>query len=552
MIPHPSSSRVPSRPCPLLPAIAAITSTLLLLTACSGPGANSRSDASSDPTTLHYPNLDEPKRLDPAFVKDLYEGIVSGWIYDGLVGFGQGTDVEPRLAERWEVSPDGRTYTFHLREARYSDGKPVRAADVRYSFERVLHPATLSDRRWVLDRIEGAQEFITGKAAMLSGLTTPDDRTVIITLSRPSPVFLTMLAMPTGSIIREGAAGPVGVKPDESFDRNPVGTGPWVLTKWERDRFLEFRRNEHFWGNKPKLERLVYHVQVDDTVRRRQFEIGKFDIYQVGFQVWDSWRNDPTWSSRMVSVQELRTDFFGINTSKPALSDVRVRQALEHAIDKRRIFERLQRERGVLAHGPLPPGVPGYRADKTPREHDPEKASRLLAEAGVATQGDGRLRLEIWYREEALNSEIVQSAKADLEKLGIEVVPVARDQAALRSGIWEGRPDLFLGSWTLDYPDPEAALGPTFHSRNIPRQGNQAHFSDPETDRLIEAAQAETDPGRRIAAWQAVEQRVMEQVPWIPLFHRKSYYAVQPNVVGWKPALMYNADRFLDVGKMAK
>src|SRR5690606_29130088 len=171
-------------------------------------------------------------------------------------------------------------------------------------------PATLSDRRWVLDRIEGAQEFITGKAAMLSGLTTPDDRTVIITLSRPSPVFLTMLAMPTGSIIREGAAGPVGVKPDESFDRNPVGTGPWVLTKWERDRFLEFRRNEHFWGNKPKLERLVYHVQVDDTVRRRQFEIGKFDIYQVGFQVWDSWRNDPTWSSRMVSVQELRTDFF--------------------------------------------------------------------------------------------------------------------------------------------------------------------------------------------------------------------------------------------------
>ncbi len=507
---------------------------------------SSRPGSPGEGAVLHYSTIDEPRRLDPAFVKDLYEGVVSGWLYDGLTGFGAGTEIEPRLAERWDVSPDGRTYTFHLRDAVFSDGRPVRSADVRYSFERVLRPETGSDRKWVLDRIAGAQELTSGTTTSLSGLRTPDDHTVEITLSRPSPVFLTMLAMPTGSIIPEGAAGPPGAKPDPKFDEAPVGTGPWTLAGRERDRLLKFAPNERFWGDGPKLDGLVSHIQIDDTVRRRQYEIGNFDIYQVGFQVWDAWRKDPVRSQQLKSVQELRTDFFGFNASKGKLSDPRVRRAVALGVDTGKIFERLQRGRGVRARGPVPPGVPGYREGLAPYEYDPAAAAALLAEAGVETQGPDRLKLEIWYRDEALNAEIVQSARADLEKLGVETTPVARDQAAFRAGIWSGAPDLFLGSWTLDYPDPENALAPTFHSRNIPRQGNQTRFSDPVADRLIEAAEAETDPVRRLSKWQAVEDRVIEQTPWIPLFHRKTYYAVQPEVTGWTPAVMYNADRFTE------
>lgn len=521
---------------------AALLVAPVLLAACSS------SDRPSE-QVLHYSNLDDPRRLDPAFVKDLYEGIVSGFLYDGLTGFGTGTEIEPRLAHTWEVSRDGRTYTFRLRPARFSDGRPVRAQDVRYSFERILHPATGSDRKWVLNRIAGAREFTSGTANSLRGLVTPDERTVQITLDSPSPLFLTMLAMPTASIIPEGSAGAAGQKPDPAFDAKPVGTGPWVLSRRERDRLLEFTPNKHHWGNLPKLDRLIYHVQVDDTVRRKQFEIGALDIYQVGFQAWDSWRRNPPAGVELKPVQELRTDFVGINTSRPPLNDVRVRRALLLGTDREKIFRRLQKERGVLAAGPVPPEIAGHRSELTPLPYDPGRAGELLSEAGVTTSGPDRLQLGIWYREEALNSEIVHSIKADLEELGIEVTPVPRDQAALRSGIWSGAYDLFLGSWTLDYPDPENALAPTFHSRNIPRQGNQTFFSDPETDRLIEAAEKEVHPQKRIQAWQLVEDRVREQSPWIPLFHRQAWYAVQPEVQGWTPALMYNAERFKEVIK---
>ncbi len=480
---------------------------------------------------------DEPGRLDPAFNKDLYEGIVSGLIFDGLVGFGAGTDIEPRLAERWDVSTDGKTYTFHLRPARFHDGRDVTSADVRYSFTRLLLPATNSGRKWVVDRIAGADAVISGKTRDLAGLASPDRRTVAITLREPYPAFLTMLAMPAAGIIPAGAAG--AEKPDPAFDRAPVGTGPWVLTRWTRDQRLDFHPNPRFWGPRPRLERFVYQVQNDENARQRLFEAGALDITQVGFAIFDRWSRDPARSARMKAVQELRTDFLGFMNSKPALRDRRVRQAISHAVNTRSIFENFQKGRGELAHGPIPPGIPGYRADLPPRRHDPAAARRLLAEAGGSS-----LTLALWYRDEALTAEIARAVRGDLARVGVTVNLVPRDLAALRAGVWGGQPDLYIGSWTLDYPDPENAMVPPFHSRNIPRQGNGAHFSDPQVDALLEAAQRDPDPRSRVARFQAAEDAIRDACPWVFLFHRKSYYAVQPRVAGWNPAVMYNAERF--------
>jgi ABC-type transport system substrate-binding protein len=493
--------------------------------------------------TLNYSQPDEPRRLDPAFVKDLYEGIVSGFIYDGLVIFGKGADVEPGLAQRWEISPDLRTYTFHLRDAKWPTGAPITAADVRYSFTRILAPATGSERKWVLDRIDGAAEVVSGASPELRGLKEDDPHTVQITLSQPYPVFLTMLAMPNAAIIQDGSAG--REKPDPEFDKKPVGSGPWQLDKWLHDQRLEFVPNPNFWGDKPQLDRLVYNLQVDDQVRTRQFETGSLDICQVGFQAHENWMRDSKRAALTTSVQELRTDFIGFMNSKPKLADARIRQAVALAIDRETIFERLQKGRGVLAHSPVPPGIPGYRADIPPPRRDVAKAKALLGEAG---QGS-KLVLDLWFRQAPLESEICRAVKDNLAGAGIEVNLVPRDQAALRMGVHDAQADLYLGNWTLDYPDIENALYPPFHSRNIPRQGNGSHFSNPDVDKLLDDARAETSAGLRLAKFQKAEDAIVAQCPWVPLFHRRNYYAVQPELKGWTPALIYNADRFNDVRK---
>jgi len=493
-------------------------------------------------TTLNYVQMDEPKRLDPAFVKDLYEGIVSGFLYDGLVEFGAGDTVKPGLASSWEISPDGTTYIFHLRDAKFSDGRPVTAEDVRYSFTRVLRPKTNSQRKWVLDRIAGARVVIDGTAADLAGLETPDPRTVRITLESPYPPFLVMLAMPNAAIIPKDSAG--ADTPDLAFDQQPIGSGPWMLEKWIHDQRLIFKRNPHYWGAVPRLERLVYYVQTEDAVRYRQFQAGNFDIIQVGFQAHESWQNDPARAQLTTSIQELRTDYLGIMCTRKPLNDLRVRQAVSHAIDKTMIFRDIQKGRGVIATGPVPPGINAYVNPPEDYPYDPSRARQLLAKAGA--QGT---KLQLYYREEPLNAEIAQAVKDNLDAVGFHTELTPRDQAALRQAIHEGTADLFLGSWTLDYPDIENALFPPFHSSNIPRQGNQTHFKNEEVDRVLGVARAEGDNATRIDLYEKAEELVRKDAPWVPLFHRKVYYAVQPDVHGWTPALIYNADRFNHVWK---
>jgi ABC-type transport system substrate-binding protein len=244
------------------------------------------------------------------------------------------------------------------------------------------------------------------------------------------------------------------------------------------------------------------------------------------------------------AIQELRTDYIGIMCSKKPLDDVRVRQALSHAIDRDLIFRHIQKGRGVVAGGPVPPGIEGHVSPPPAYPYDVRKARALLKVAGHAA-----LPLELYYREEPLNGEIAQAVKAALEDAGVKVTLVPRDQAALRQAIHEGRAGLFLASWTLDYPDIENALYPPFHSSNIPRQGNQTHFRNAEVDIVLQQARDEGDNAKRIALYQQAEVLVRQQAPWIPLFHRKVYYAVQPRVSGWTPALIYNADRFSEVRK---
>jgi peptide/nickel transport system substrate-binding protein/oligopeptide transport system substrate-binding protein len=521
---------------------------LLFIAACAllfgcGRSQNGNGEAapgSFGPKVFNYSNIEEPKKLDPAYSYDVYEGIISGLMFDGLVLFDNGTNIVPGLAEKWEISPDGKVYTFHLRDAKFSNGKTVTSADVRYSFTRILRPETNSDRKWLFDRIVGADAVSSGTTRELKGLETPDAKTVKITLTRPYVPFLTKLAMPSAVIIPENSAGTD--KPSPAFEAKPIGSGPWVLDRWLHDQRLEFHRNDKFWGHVPDVERFNYHIQIDPRVTQRQFEVGNFDILDIDFTIYSQYVRDPEKRKRMIESPELNTYFVGILSNKPKLKDKRVRQALAYAVDTKSIFENLQKGRGTWAYGPVPPGINGYRPDLKPREYNPDKARQLLAEAGATN-----LELDLWYRDEALGTEMMTAVQKDLEKIGVKVNVFRRDWATVREAIYNGTPDLYFSSWWLDYPDIENAIEPYFASANIPRQGNGAHFSNPEVDKLIADAEAEADADKRIAKFQKAEDAIIDECPWIFLYHRKSYVVVQPWVKGYKPSLMYNSGRFEDV-----
>lgn len=509
-----------------------------LLTGCGGGGSKSGGGKSGN--VYNYVNTDEPKHLDPAFVYDVYESIVNGLLFDGLVNF-EGSEVVPGLAEKWAVSEDGTSYTFFLRNnAKFSDGKAVTSADVKYSFTRILDAKTNSDRKWVLQEIQGADELSSGTATELTGLDASKPNSVDIKLKRRFTPFLKKIAMPAAAIIPAGATD-TDQKLRE-FDRNPVGAGPWILSKWEHDQYLEFVPNEHYWGGRPKLDKFVYNVQIDDNVQRQQYKIGRIDQYIIGFTAWDEWVKDPKRKAALVELPELNTYFVGINHSKEKFKDKRVRQAISMAINKQEIFDKVQKSRGTIANGIVPPGIEGYRPDVKGMPYDPEKAKALLAEAGVKD-----LSVDIWIRTEAQNDEIASIIKENLKAVGVELNIMRRDIASLRDGIYNGGTELYTYSWWLDYPDIQNALEPTLHSRNIPRNGNGAHFNNPEYDRLLDAADQENDPAKRISLYQQAEDIAIEECAWIPTYHRTSYVAVQPWVKNYKPTLMPNAMKFLNV-----
>jgi ABC-type transport system substrate-binding protein len=534
-----SSHKVSQRTTALLGTIAALP---LIFSGCGGG-----SDSKSGLKIYDYVNIDLPKDFDPAYSKLVYDGIAGGLVMDGLVNFGLGSDVVPGLAEKWEVSADGQEYSFTLRTAKFSDGRPVRGEDVVYSLSRLLRPEVNSDRTWVVDRIVGAAEVKAGTTRNLSGITLTSSNTLTIRLDRPYPPFLTKLAMPAGGIIPEGAAdGPeVDGKPtvNREFSKRPIGSGPWVLSEWRRDQRVEFIRNENYWGKKPAMDKFIYHMQDNDSVQRQMLAQGKVDIYPtVGFGVYGQWREDPNYKDRMIPVPELNTYYLGVMCSKPHLQDKRIRQAIAHAVDTKRVFDRLQLQRGTLAHGPVPAGVDGYRGDLKPREYNPARSRELLAEAGATT-----LTLRLWVRTEAQNDEVAASIAQDLNSAGIPTEIIKRDYASINEAIFNGEPDLFLWSWWLDYPDIENAVIPTFHSKNIPRSGNRAHFRNAELDALLDKGESEADPKKRIALFQQAEDLIREETPWIPLYHRKTFAVTQPWVQGFKPALMYNANRYTEV-----
>ncbi len=503
---------------------------------------------------------DEPKRggsiivtykddiatLDSAIGYDWQNPSMMQLIADGLMGYkALTTELVPDLAESYDISQDGLTYTFKLREGvKFHNGRELKASDVKYTFERLVDPATQSPGQGYYAVIKGFDEMVSGAASGLSGVTTPDDYSVVIELSRPNAVFLNVLAMHFSSIVPKEEVAKYGA----DWGRHPVGTGAYKITEWSLGQRIVFERNpdySHGTGpeNVPYLDKITWEVGQDPSVALLRLKNGEVDILGDGIppaQFMEATENPEYRDSGMIVEHDMiQTSYVTMNVRIPPFDNVLVRKAVNMAINKDRIV-RLINNRAVPATQPLPPNMPGHDPSYEGYPYDPTKAKELLAEAGFPDGFD----TELWNMNTDPNPRIAQAIQQDLALIGIKAKlhSVASAVVIAAGGEETQAPLLWSGgmAWISDYPDPSGFYWSILGCGGaVPGGWNWAWYCNEEVEAKAAKADAMADPAmreERVALWSSIYLEIMEDAPWVPVMHSR-YYTMRSARMGGDPLL---------------
>jgi len=524
------------------PAVFRIILAFLLASLLSGCH---KSDDGRLPGYLYLRLNNNPTTLDPALITDVQGGGIAAKLFNGLVRFNENLDIVPDIAQAWKLSDDQLTYNFRLRyDVTFSNGRKVTAQDVKYSFERVLMPQTKAPLTWVLDKIEGAGDVIAGKAAHVSGIRVVNDQTLAIKLEKPYGPFLSLLAMTTAYVIPREEVERTG----QDFGTHPVGTGPYVLHEWKHGQHLILTSREDYFDGRSRLSGIYYRVIPEDLTAVVEFETGRLDVLLIPSSEYRHFTTDPAWRDLVYGMPGLNSYYLGLNCTRPPFSDIRVRQAVNYGIDRQHILNTVFERRGVLAVGPIPPGL--WKNNVLPQalkgySYDPQKARELIRQAGA----EGAT-IKIYISNEPEVLDIVTVIQGYLASIGLKAEITQLDWSAFKQAINEGEPDAFWLSWWADYPDPEDFLYPLFDSGSIGAGGNRTRCQDPELDHLIETAQHTMNERQRYRLYRQADDRIIQNAPWVFMWHRSDYFVIQPWVKDFKIYPLYSIDKRVDVSVM--
>ena len=470
-----------------------------------------------------------PSTLDPALCTDAASAEYIVEIFSGLVTLDNDLKVAADIAQSYDISPDGRTYTFNLREGvKFHDGREVEASDFKYSIERAADPQTASPvAEAYLGDIVGFKEKLSGETGEVSGVRALDGKTLEITIDAPKAYFLAKLTHPTAFVVdRENVAS------GADWWQHPSGTGPFKLKEWQEGQRIVLERNEHFYRGVAKLDRVTCLLRGNSMM---MYEDDEVEITQVSTANIERVL-DPTnpLNRELVIAPELSVSYIGFNTAMPPFDDEKVRQAFCHAIDKDKIIEVLLKDTVSPAAGILPPGMPGYNEEVEGLSYDVARAQQLIAESSYH---DGLPPIVLSVQAVGAGVSSVNTAIALMwqESLGVEVSIEGMEWETLLEELREGRFQAFEIGWIADYPDAENFLDLLFYSGSVE---NHTAYSNPEVDELLEEARVEGDFDARLAIYREVEQTIVADAPWLPLWFGQSYYLVKPEVKGFFPAPM--------------
>ncbi|MBY3049890.1 ABC transporter substrate-binding protein [Rhizobium laguerreae] len=472
---------------------------------------------------------DDITTLDPAIGYDWVNWSMIKSLYSRLMDYAPGTpNPVPSLAESFTVSPDGLTYTFKLHKGvKFSNGREVVASDVKYSIERAVDPKTQGPGAGFFGAIKGFEDETGGKTTTLSGIETPDDGTVIFNLSRPDATFLHVLAINFASVVPkeavEAAAG--------DFGKKPVGSGTFILKDWTIGQQLVFERNkDYFVKGVPYIDSFKVEVGQEPLVALLRLQKGEVDIAGDGIPPakFLEIKNSADGAQMIVDGEQLHTGYITLNTKVKPFDNVKVRQALNMAINKDRIT-RILNGRATPANQPLPPLMPGYDKSFTGSAYDVAKAKALLAEAGYS---DG-FETVLYSTNTDPQPRIAQAIQQDLAAVGVKAEVRALAQAnVISAGGTEGEaPMIWSGgmAWIADFPDPSNFYGPILGCAGaVPGGWNWSWYCNADLDKRAVAADSMSDPAKaaeRTAAWGKIFTDIMADAPWIPVINERRVVA---------------------------
>lgn len=477
------------------------------------------------PDCLYVRLKRNPPTLDPALIVDLDGARIAAKIYSGLVTFNEHLSPTPDIAESWDIAPDGLIYTFKLKQGcTFFNGRKLTASDIVYSFERVLNPRTRSPRTWVLSRIAGAQQYMAGTSNHVSGLKVKGPYELEITLDAPFAPFISFLGLTTAYIVPREEVEKWG----NDYGFHGSGAAPFMLEKWQHNQFLVLRANKNHVGNKPFLAGIYYKIIPEDFTALVEFEKGDIDLLpEIMASEYNRYARDPAWRPYIKTSSCLNTYYLGLNCQMPPFTDVRVRRALNLAIDRNKMLHTIMGNRGILAGGPLPSQLRGS-PDPDFYSYDPAGAKDLLREAGYP-QG---FSMTMYQTADIENLDICQVIQDYLKKVGIDVRIVQLEWGTFLEAVAMGEAQSFWLSWWADYPDAENFLFPLFHSQNWGVGGNRTRFKNDQVDSRIGEAVATMDDQKRQFLYRIIEKQIIEEAPWVFFWHKSVSCIHQPRVQG--------------------
>ncbi len=476
-------------------------------------------------STLVVGLVAEPVALDPAQVTDLNSNRVGRRVVEALVAFAdESTQIVPGLAESWTISKDGLTYTFKLRKGiAFHDGTPLNAAAVKFSIERQINPEHPANKL-------GKYPFAVYNLGNVKAVEAMDDSTVRFVLKEPRASFLAIMTSGAASIVSPTAA----MKSGQDYAVSPVGTGPFKFASWDRGQRVVLEKNPSYWRYPVKVDRVIYRPVTEDQARLTELLTGGLDLI-VG--------TPPDFVAQLenhpkVTLQKqvgAHVWYLGFNNTKKPFDDKRVRQALNYAVNKDAIVRDVLKGTGAVSKGPVLPGTWGDEGGLKPFPYDPEKARKLLAEAGLASG----FTTTLWVPESGsgMQSPVAMSTiiQSNLKAVGVNVTLQTMEWGTFLAKLRTKEQDMFALSWMAGSEDPDLVMYPLLHSSQwTPVGPNRALYKNTRFDEVLSQARLTTDQAKRAELYREAQRLLHDDPPWIFIDHEVQTAAFAKRVQGFK------------------
>lgn len=491
--------------------------------------------------TLVFCSEGNPEAINPQIVTTTTGMNAGRPIFNNLVEFEPGTTIiKPALAESWTVSEDGTEYVFHLRPGvkfhaseRFTPTRTLNADDVLFSLER----------QWKEDHpyhaVSGASyDYFKdiGMADILKSIEKLDDMTVKIVLTRAEAPFLANLAMDFNVVhSAEYADRMLKAGTPEKLDLEPVGTGPFEFIAWQRDVAIRYRAFDGYWGGRQPIDTLVFSITPNPVIRLTKLTAGECHVMAFP-DPHDAERIAADPALKLLSQEGLNIGYLALNVTKPPLDNLKVRRAINMAIDKAAILEAVYKGAGVIAKNPIPPTLWSYNDDIEDYPYDVKAARALMADTGLA-QG---FTTELWYMpvSRAYNPDgkrIAEMIQTDLANIGIRVNLVSYPWDEYRAKLQNGDAPMALFGWTGDNGDPDNFLNVLLGCTAARIGGNNvAKWCDRDYDALVMKAKATSDRAERERLYREAQEIVKREAPWVPIAHSVVFTGLRNNVQNYK------------------